>query len=142
VSLNFKKKKKMKRQKFLKKKKLPDADHIIVDEIGKAIQNFPISSDTYLVIVTRGHHHDAAALRHCINSDAAYIGMIGSIRKIKLMRKKFLEESWATSRQFDGIYAPIGIDINSKTVEEIAVSITAQLVLVRSQIQDKRKDIK
>ncbi len=130
------------RPEFANKEKLPDADHIIVEEIGKAIQNFPISSDTYLVIVTRGHHHDAAALRHCINSDAAYIGMIGSIRKIKLMRKKFLEEGWATSRQFDGIYAPIGIDINSKTVEEIAVSITAQLVLVRSQIQDKRKDIK
>lgn len=130
------------RPEFANKEKLPDADHIIVEEIGKAIQNFPLSSDSYLVIVTRGHHHDAVALRHCINSDAAYIGMIGSIRKIKLMRKKFLEEGWATSRQFDDIYAPIGIDINSKTVEEIAVSITAQLVLVRNQIQDKRKDIK
>jgi len=58
------------------------------------------------------------------------------------MRKKFLEERWATSRQLDRIYAPIGIDINSKTVEEIAISIAAQLVHVRNQIQSKIKDVK
>ena len=129
------------RPEFANQERLPDADHIIVDEIGKAIQNFPISSDTYLVIVTRGHKYDAAALRQCISSEASYIGMIGSARKIKLMRQKFLEEEWATSRQFDRVYAPIGIDIQSKTVEEIAISIAAQLVLVRSQIQNKRRDI-
>jgi len=122
------------RPEFANKEKLPDADNIIVDEIGNAIQNFPISSDTYLVIVTRGHKHDGAALRQCVTSDASYIGLIGSIRKIKLMRKKFLEEGWATAPQFDRVCAPIGIDIQSKTVEEIAISIAAQLVLVRSQI--------
>jgi len=130
------------RLEFANKEKLPDADHIIVDEIGKAIQNFPISSDTYLVIVTRGHKHDGVALRQCVSSEASYIGLIGSIRKIRLMRKKFLEEGWATPRQFDRVCAPIGIDIQSKTVEEIAVSIAAQLALVRSQIHDERKDIK
>jgi len=129
------------RPEFANKEKLPDADHIIVDEIGNAIQSFTISSDTYLVIVTRGHKHDGAALRQCISSEAAYIGMIGSIRKIKLMRKKFLEEGWATAPQFDRVCAPIGIAIQSKTVEEIAVSIAAQLVLVHSQIQEKRKEI-
>ncbi len=130
------------RPEFANKEKLPDADHIIVDEIGTAIQNFPISSDAYLVIVTRGHKHDAAALRQCISSEASYIGLIGSIRKIKLMRKKFLGEGWATPRQFDRVCAPIGIDIQSKTVEEIAVSIAAQLALVRSQIKGKMEDIK
>jgi len=128
------------RPEFANKDRLPDTDHIIVDDIGKALQNFPISADTYVVIVTRGHLHDAEALQQCIASEAAYIGMIGSSRKIELMRKKFLEEGWATARQFDGIYAPIGIDICSKTVEEIAISIAAQLVLVRSQIQKKGKD--
>jgi len=58
------------------------------------------------------------------------------------MRKKFLEEGWATLRQFNRVHAPIGININSKTVEEIAVSIAAQLVQVRSQIQEKRKEKK
>jgi xanthine dehydrogenase accessory factor len=130
------------RPEFANKERLPDADQIIVAEIGKAIWNFPISSDTYLVIVTRGHKEDAAALRQCISSEASYIGMIGSTRKIKLMRQKFLEEGWATPGQFDHVHAPIGIDIQSKTVQEIAVSIAAQLVLIRSQIQEKRKEIR
>ena len=62
-------------------------------------------------------------------------GMIGSARKIGLMRKQFLQEGWATSALFDDIYAPIGIEIQSKTVQEIAVSIAAQLVRVRRQKQ-------
>lgn len=121
------------------KENIPDADQIIVDEIGKAIRDFPISQDTYLVIVTRGHQNDAEALRECIASEAAYIGMIGSDRKVNLMHKKFLEEGWATASQFDRVHAPIGLEIGSKTVEEIAVSIAAQLVVVRSQIQDNKR---
>lgn len=124
------------RDEFANKERLPDADLIIVKNFDKALKNFPISPDTYIVIVTRGHHHDAAVLRQCLNSKATYIGMIGSSRKIELMRKKFLEEGWATSQQLGRVYAPIGIDINSKTVQEIAVSIAAQLVNVRSQIQN------
>ena len=123
------------RPEFANKEKLPEADHIIVDDMGKAMQAVPISPDTYIVIVTRGHEKDADALKQCIDSEAAYIGMIGSARKIGLMRKQFLQESWATAAQFDDIYAPIGIDILSKTVQEIAVSIAAQLVLVRRQNQ-------
>ncbi|UCC39876.1 MAG: XdhC family protein [Candidatus Aminicenantes bacterium] len=130
------------RPEFANEERLPDTDHIIVDEIGKAIQNFPVSPETYMVIVTRGHRCDADALRECITSEAAYIGMIGSRRKINLMREQFLEKGWATASQFDRVHAPIGIDIQSKTVEEIAISIAAQLAFVRSQIQDKRKDRK
>lgn len=128
------------RVEFANKGRLPDADHIIVDDFNKAFKDFPVSSDTYLVIVTRGHRHDATVLRQCIDSDAAYIGMIGSSRKIELLRKTFLKEGWATQSQFDCVYAPVGLEIHSKTVEEIAVSIAAQLVLVRSQIREKMKD--
>ena len=123
------------RPEFANKENLPDADSIIVDDIGKAMQSIHISSDTYIVLVTRGHRSDAHVLRQCIDSKAAYIGMIGSARKIGLMRNQFLQEGWATSAQFDGIYALIGVDILSKTVQEIAVSIAAQLVLVRRQDQ-------
>ena len=126
------------RPEFANKERLPDADNIIVDDVEKAVRNFPLSSDTYLVIVTRGHRHDAEALRPCISSKAAYVGMIGSARKIKLMRGKFIEQGWATPEEFDHVHAPIGIDIQSKTVEEIAVSIAAQLALVRSKIKNRK----
>jgi len=127
------------RDEFANKERLPNADLIIVNNFDKALKDFPISPDTYIVIVTSGHHHDATVLRQCLTSKAAYIGMIGSSRKIELMRKKFLEEEWATPQQFGRVYAPIGIDINSKTVQEIAVSIAAQLVNVRSQIQNDKR---
>lgn len=118
---------------------LPDADRIIVDDIGKAVGNFPVSPDTFVVIVTRGHRHDSEVLRACIHSQAAYIGMIGSRTKIKRMRQQFVEQGWATAEQFDRVHAPVGLAINSETVQEIAISIASQLVLIRSQIQKEQE---
>ena len=123
------------RPEFANREKLPDADHILVDGVGNALKGLSISSDTYIVIVTRGHRDDAEALRNCIDSEAAYIGMIGSSRKTKLMRINFLQEKWATYEQWDRVHAPIGIDIQSKTVQEIAISIAAQLIQVRREKQ-------
>ena len=57
--------------------------------------------------------------------------MIGSRRKVPLMRQQFLEAGWATGTEFDGVYAPIGLDVGAVTVPEIAVSIVAQIVAVR-----------
>lgn len=111
---------------------MPDASHIIVKDIGEAMQELKKSDNTYVVIVTRGHKDDATALKPCIGSGLAYIGMIGSKKKIATMRMNFIENGWATGKQWDQIYAPVGLDIKSQTVEEIAVSIAAQLVLVRN----------
>jgi len=104
----------------------------VVDEIGK----FDISDDTYIVIVTRGHQHDIDALRACIHSPAGYIGMIGSERKVSMIRKRFIESNVATAEEFDRVYAPIGVDIGALTVPEIATSIVAQLVAVRRRGDD------
>jgi len=121
------------RAEFASRERFPEAEAIIVGDIGKAVADFAIASDTYIVIVTRGHSHDAEALRACIRSPAAYIGMIGSRRKLSLMRSKFIAEGWATEAQFGRVHGPIGLAIESTTVAEIAVSIAAELVLVRSQ---------
>jgi xanthine dehydrogenase accessory factor len=111
---------------------IPDADLIVVKNIGAAMTELQKDNDTYVVIVTRGHSDDAAALRPCIGSDLAYTGMIGSKKKISAMRTDFIAKGWATDKQWDTIFAPVGLDIKSQTVEEIAVSIAAQLVLVRN----------
>jgi xanthine dehydrogenase accessory factor len=120
------------RQEYANIENLPDASHIIVKDIGEAMQEIKKGDDTYVVIVTRGHKDDAEALKPCIGSDLAYTGMIGSRKKISAMRMNFIDKGWATASQWDKIFAPVGIDINSRTVEEIAVSIAAQLVLVRN----------
>lgn len=111
---------------------IPAADHIIVNDIGDSLKELKKNNNTYVVIVTRGHKDDAAALRPCIGSDLAYTGMIGSVNKIASMRVNFIQNGWATAIQWDTIHTPVGLDIKSRTVEEIAVSIAAQLVLIRN----------
>lgn len=112
---------------------IPDADHIVVNNIGEAVEEIPKKNDCYIVIVSRGHRDDADALRACIDSDIPYLGMIGSKRKIRLMRENFIANGWCTSEQFERVHAPIGLEISSKTVQEIAISISAQLVQSRNQ---------
>jgi xanthine dehydrogenase accessory factor len=120
------------RPEYASSENIPDADHIVVEEIGSAMKRLIIKPDTYIVIVTRGHKDDAAALKQCINAEAAYIGMIGSKTKVAAMRKNFLENGWATEQRWNNIHAPVGLDISSQSVEEIAISIAAQLVLVKN----------
>jgi xanthine dehydrogenase accessory factor len=115
---------------------IPDADHIVIEPIGPAMTRLVKEKDTYIVIVTHGHHQDGEALRACIGSEAAYIGMIGSKHKVGVLKKQFLEEQWATPEQWSAIYAPVGLEIGSITVQEIATSIAAQLV----QARHKKKD--
>jgi len=120
------------RPEFASRQHIPDADHLVVKEIGKALIELKPGKDSYIVIVTRGHSFDGEALKACIDCSAAFIGMIGSKHKVGIMKKQFLDEGWATSEQWSSIYTPIGLPIGSKTVQEIAISIAAQLVEVRN----------
>lgn len=110
---------------------LPDANDIWSGSTDEAFVDFNADRDTSIVIVTRGHRTDTEVLKRLISSDAGYIGMIGSRKKILIMREQFLAEGWATPEQWDRLHAPVGLEIGSKTVNEIALSIAAQLVQVR-----------
>lgn len=121
------------RPEFVNKERIPEADHLIVDNIEEAVRRYPVTEETCIVIVTRGHSYDAQALKECIHSQAGYIGMMGSQRKVQLMKQRFIEKGWATKEQFERIQAPVGIPIQSQTVEEIAVSIAAQLIQIRNK---------
>jgi xanthine dehydrogenase accessory factor len=99
--------------------------------IAEELSAFPANQDTFIVLVTRDHQQDSVALRACIHRPAAYIGMIGSLRKVPLVRRQFLQNHWATAEEFDRVYAPIGLDIGAVTVPEIAASIVAQMIAVR-----------
>jgi xanthine dehydrogenase accessory factor len=120
------------RSEFANSDNIPYADHLIAGNIGSIVSKIPKGKDLFIVIVTRGHKDDSDALRACIGSDAAYIGMIGSRNKVALMQKEFTDKGWATNEQWNSIHSPVGLDINSKTVEEIAVSIAAQLIQVKN----------
>ena len=120
------------REEYANPDNLPDADHILVGDIGEVMGEMDFTPDSYIVIVTRGHKDDAKALRKCIVCEAAYIGMIGSRNKVALMHDDFIRKGWAEPREWKNIHAPIGLDIHSKSVQEIAISIAAQLVQVKN----------
>lgn len=111
---------------------LPDADEIWTGNSDEVFAGFNPDPDTSIVIVTRGHRTDAGVLKIFLPSRAGYIGMIGSRKKILILREQFLKNGWATPEQWDRIHAPIGLAIGSRTVNEIALSIAAQLVQVRN----------
>jgi xanthine dehydrogenase accessory factor len=90
-----------------------------------------MDEDTFVAIVTRGHPQDSAVLARCLHRPTAYLGMMGSRRKVALLRREFIASGQATAEEFDRVHAPIGLELGAETVPEIAASIVAQLVAVR-----------
>lgn len=114
---------------FITEARFPRARRI-VGEIERELRGFPITAHTYIVIVTRGHQHDAAALGAVVGSPARYIGLIGSKRKVHVILQK-LREQGLSDGQLDRVHTPIGLDLGAITPGEIAISIAAELVAVR-----------
>jgi xanthine dehydrogenase accessory factor len=85
------------------------------------------------LIVTRGHQHDALVLKHWVNQPFAFLGMIGSKRKKQIIFSHFLRERITTEERLASVACPVGLDISSATVPEIAVSIVSQLIQERAR---------
>src|SRR6266404_5747662 len=92
------------------------------------------SESSYIVIVTRGHRDDMRMLRWAVQTPARYVGMIGSKRKTITIFKELQAEGLAP-HLFDRVHAPVGLDIGAITPEEIAVSITAELIAKRRKVE-------
>jgi xanthine dehydrogenase accessory factor len=119
------------RHEYCSPERFPRAQRRIVGPIDDALQQLRIDRDTYAIIVTRGHNHDEEALFHLAETPARYVGLIGSKRKIKLIFRDLLEQG-ISEQALRRVYAPLGFEIGSQTVPEIAVSIVAELVAHRN----------
>ncbi len=119
------------RAEYISRERFPRAERLIHGDIGRELEQIEVTPDTYCIIVTRGHNHDEEALYHLAERGARYVGLIGSRRKIKLIFDD-LEAEGISPAALDKVYAPLGIDIGSQTVPEIAVSILAELVAHRN----------
>jgi xanthine dehydrogenase accessory factor len=86
------------------------------------------------LIVTRGHRHDALVLKEWIHRSFLFLGMIGSARKARTIFEHFTEERLATAEELQRVACPVGIKIRSVTVQEIAISIVAQLIDKRAEL--------
>ncbi len=121
------------REMFANRNRFPEADEVIVSEFEKCFDQLNIDESSYIVIVTRGHLYDGFVLEQAVKTNARYIGMIGSKKKIRTLYQNLIEKGM-TKETLNRVHAPIGIDINSETPEEIAVSIVAELIQVRGEI--------
>jgi xanthine dehydrogenase accessory factor len=118
------------RAEFANRERFPEADNVIVEDFNKVFNHLDFSRKPYLVIVTRGHSHDALVLEKSIEQPTRYIGMIGSNRKVRMVLN-YLREKGLKQEILESVHAPIGLDINSETPQEIAISIVAELIQVR-----------
>jgi xanthine dehydrogenase accessory factor len=121
------------RDKFVNSVRFPTAQRLIIGDIGSSLQQLAseIHAGVYGMIVTRGHNHDEEALYHLARSNAGYVGMIGSKRKIKLIFEDLVAKG-IPEEALAGVHAPLGLPIGSQTVPEIAVSIVAELISCRN----------
>jgi xanthine dehydrogenase accessory factor len=120
------------RPEFANAERFPDAQEIrVIGNFNHAFEGLEIDADSYIVIVTRGHQYDREVLGQALNSPAGYIGMISSRRKRETIYNALMAQGISQER-LEKVHSPIGIAIGGETPEEIAVSIVAELISVRS----------
>ena len=121
------------RETYVSQQRFPTATKRLVGDIGQLLREIAptLTPSVYALIVTRGHAHDEEALFHLATTQAGYVGMIGSKRKIKLIYED-LRARGISAEALAKVHAPLGFNIGSQTVPEIAVSIVAELIACRN----------
>lgn len=128
------------RESFANRERFPEVEEVIADEYEDVYSCLNINSSSYIVIVTRGHRDDMRVLRWAITTEARYISMIGSRRKVIAVIREF-EKEGVPREAFERIYAPMGLEIGAITPEEISISVAAEMIAVRRGADPKWKSV-
>jgi xanthine dehydrogenase accessory factor len=118
------------RKEYANAQRFPEATRTLAAGFSEAFRELTIKPSTYIVIVTRGHRFDEEILEHAVGTQARYIGMIGSKRKV-LNTFEHLVERGISIGSLKRVHAPMGLEIGAVTAEEIGISVVAQLIHVR-----------
>ena len=133
------------RPSFANGARFPTARQVIAAPLRETVRDLPMDADTFIVLVTRGHSQDVECLLEVLDRPVAYIGMIGSQRRVDAVFELLETEMGIDPARFDRVYAPIGIAIGARTPAEIAVCITAEMINVLRggpavSISDRRRE--
>lgn len=120
------------RAEYVTEERFPGANRRIAGQIDDVLPQLVVDEDTFCIVVTRGHNHDEQALALLVNRPSRYLGMIGSRRKIKLIFDD-LRRQGVSDEALARVHAPLGLEIGSQTVPEIAISIVAELIACRNR---------
>jgi xanthine dehydrogenase accessory factor len=118
------------RPEYANAERFPEAEQTLVEDFSTVFQKLKINKSSYLVIVTYNHKGDEIVLEQALSTGAKYIGMIGSKMKNKTIFSHLLEKG-ISQEQLDRVHAPIGVEINAQTPEEIAISIMAEIIQIK-----------
>jgi len=118
------------RANFANRERFPEAGEIYAEEYEEVFARLPVNDNSYLIIVTRGHRDDMRVLRWGVTTNARYIAMIGSKRKVINVVQE-LEKEGVAPQSFERVFAPMGLEIGAISPEEIAVSVVAEMIAVR-----------
>ncbi len=119
------------RPEFANEERFFHADEILVENFENVFEKLQFTGTEYAVIVTRGHQYDAFVLEEVLKRDFKYVGMIGSKRKVRIIMENLRKKGYSED-VLKRVHAPIGIEINAETPQEIAVSIVAELIQERA----------
>jgi xanthine dehydrogenase accessory factor len=118
------------REAFANRERFPNADEVISGEYETIFPSLLVHDSSYIVIVTRGHRDDMRVLRWAVSTQACYISMIGSKRKVINVVKE-LEKEGISHANLERIYAPMGLEIGAISPEEISISVAAEMIALR-----------
>lgn len=129
------------RAEFCNPESVPGADAYYPVEMGKLPEHLKINRRTYLIITSRGSSVDVLGLPSLLESDAAYIGVIGSRRRW-LTTVKALKAKGVSEERIERVHSPMGLELNAETPEEIAVSIMAEVLMLKDKGTGKPMKVK
>lgn len=118
------------RPEFASEERFPMAERVLCGEIDEELDALSFDHNTYVVLVSRGHKQDEIALRHVVGRGAGYVGMIGSKRRTATVLEHLRDEGFDADTLVS-VSTPIGLDIGAETPAEIAVSILAEITMLR-----------
>ena len=119
------------REEFANEQRFENVEEVYSGDIPNIIKNISINDNTYIVIATRGYEGDLISLRSVIDRNPMYIGMIGSMKKWIKVKETLINEN-INIEKLESVYAPVGINISSNSVDEIAFGIMAEILLVKN----------
>ena len=120
------------RPQFATRERFPQADQVICGDFTRIRDYLTVGPEDYVVIMTNGHEYDYQAQVQVLRGETAYVGVIGSRKKTAFVNQR-LREAGISEEAIASVHTPIGTAIKAVTPEEIAVSITGEMILVRAQ---------
>lgn len=114
---------------------------VLAEDFVEALRRLPLGESTCVVVITRGHEHDAECLAEVLRKPTAYVGLIGSRRRVHFVLEMLGKEGLPAAR-LEQVFTPIGVPLGAESPEEIALSIAAELVCVRRKGPGQARELR